>query len=151
MQKSVIIRSLALVACLLLVAGCGDCSHKPTLNTDIAIKLAKENAATASSPPRVYSQVAAYGPRMTTWPDHVEAQTTHDYRVCYYPYPTCAMTVTLITADIGCDDSQDIIFEVNWETTYAKDRHSWRFRVGDDGLVNFVGEDGGQLPRGSDG
>ena len=114
------------------------------------IKLAKTAAEGLGSPPRIYQ---TSGNSVSLWPDQPgELETTYATGGMRLPGEdflggTIPMTLKTILKASTLQGSHEVIFQSERISSNKTLIHVWKFHVSADRQVNFIGEEGDQLPQ----
>jgi hypothetical protein len=113
------------------------------------IQLSKSAAERLSSPPRIYK---TSGNSVSLWPDQPgELETTYGTRGMQLPGEqifagTLPMTLRTVLEAGTPQGSYEVIFQSEWLSSNETLIHAWKFHVGPDRQVAFIGEEGDELP-----
>ena len=112
------------------------------------IQLAKSDAERLSSPPRIYK---TSGNSVSLWPDQPgELETTYGTSGMRRPDDdifagTSPMILRTVLEPATPQGSYEVIFQSVWGPSNEPLIHTWKFHVGADRHVTFIGEEGDEL------
>lgn len=113
------------------------------------VQLAKNATDGMSSPPRIYK---TSGNSTSLWPDQPgELETSYATGGMQRPDEdifagTFPMTLTTVLEASAPQGSFEVIFQAEWGPSNETLLHAWKFHVGPDRQVTFIGEEGDELP-----